>query len=75
MIEQFDGKSKISDKFGNKANSLIAMRRAGFNVPNGFVLDSDSFDDFLRSNGRILKRYASRNRATTRLEEALRGAQ
>ena len=51
MIEQFDGKSKISDKFGNKANSLIAMRRAGFNVPNGFVLDSDSFDDFLRGNG------------------------
>ena len=51
MIEVFDGKRLMSSKFGNKAKSLILMRKAGFNVPNGFVLDSDSFDDFLRDSG------------------------
>jgi len=50
MIERFDGKRLKSTKFGNKANSLIVMRKAGFDVPDGFVLDSDSFDDFLCHN-------------------------
>ena len=49
MIWRFDD-GKISEKNGNKANSLIAMRKAGFNVPDGFVLDSDSFEIFLKEN-------------------------
>jgi len=50
MIISFDDSKSISDKYGNKANSLIEMRKAGFNVPNGFVLDSDSFDGFIAEN-------------------------
>lgn len=50
MIEQFDKIKQVSGKNGNKANSLITMRKAGFNVPNGFVINSDSFDDFLEFN-------------------------
>ena len=49
MIWRFED-GKISSKNGNKANSLIAMRKAGFNVPDGFVLDSDSFEIFLKGN-------------------------
>ena len=26
------------------------MRQAGFNVPNGFVIDSDTFDEFIAKN-------------------------
>ena len=50
MIEQFDKIKQVSGKNGNKANSLIMMRKAGFNVPDGFVINSDSFDDFLDFN-------------------------
>ena len=49
MIWRFDD-GKISSKNGNKANSLIAMRKARFSVPDGFVLDSDSFGIFLEEN-------------------------
>lgn len=49
MISRFDD-GKISKKNGNKANSLIEMRQAGFNVPNGFVIDSDTFDEFIAKN-------------------------
>ncbi len=52
MIKKFKD-AEISDKNGNKANSLIAMRAAGFNVPDGFVLDSDCFDKFLKDNSLI----------------------
>ena len=49
MIYKFSD-AEISDKNGNKANSLIEMQRAGFNVPDGLVLNSDCFDEFLQSN-------------------------
>lgn len=42
--------AEVSDKNGNKANSLIKMQRAGFNVPDGLVLNSDCFDAFLQTN-------------------------
>ena len=49
MIYRFS-EAEVSDKNGNKANSLIEMQRAGFNVPDGLVLDSDCFDTFLETN-------------------------
>ena len=52
MIYRFS-EAEVSDKNGNKANSLIEMQRAGFNVPDGLVLNSDCFDDFLQSNSLI----------------------
>ena len=41
-----------SEKVGNKVKSLMEMRRSGFNVPNGFVLDSDTFDEIVSYNKR-----------------------
>ncbi len=49
MILKFDD-GEVSSKNGNKANSLIAMRKAGFPVPDGFVLDSSSFVAFIKGN-------------------------
>ncbi len=48
MIIKFD--SKNYEKVGNKAKSLIEMKAAGFNVPNGFVLDSDTYIEELIFN-------------------------
>lgn len=42
---------KDTKKVGNKAASLIEMKNAGFNVPDGFVADSDFFTEVLASNG------------------------
>lgn len=49
MIYRFKD-TQVSDKNGNKANSLVEMQRVGFNVPDGFVLNSDCFDVFLEAN-------------------------
>ena len=49
MIYRFKD-AQVSDKNGNKANSLVEMQRVGFNVPDGFVLNSDCFDVFLEAN-------------------------
>ena len=33
------------EKVGNKAKFLMEMKHAGFNVPNGFAIDSDTYDN------------------------------
>jgi len=35
---------RIPTNIGNKAKSLMVMKAAGFEVPNGFILDSDTFN-------------------------------
>ena len=60
MIYSFK-EAEISDKNGNKANSLVAMKAAGFNVPDGFILNSDCFDDFLIEN--LLEKQVSEDLA------------
>lgn len=37
-------------KIGNKAKFLIEMKSKGFNVPNGIVLDSDTYTDIINAN-------------------------
>ena len=48
MIIKFNSKSY--DKVGNKAKSLIEMKSVGFNVPDGFVLDSDTYIEEIKYN-------------------------
>lgn len=48
MIVKFDSKNK--DKVGNKAKSLMEMKTNGFNVPNGFTLDSDTYREEIKYN-------------------------
>ena len=48
MIVKFD--EKKFDKVGNKAKSLMEMKQAKFNVPDGFVLDSDTYIEEIKAN-------------------------
>ncbi|MBQ4068593.1 MAG: phosphoenolpyruvate synthase [Lachnospiraceae bacterium] len=39
------------DKLGNKGKFLCIMKQNGFNVPDGIILDSDSYKEFVEENG------------------------
>ena len=49
MLINLDDK-RIPEKIGNKAKYLMVMLSIGFNVPNGFVLDSDTYDEIISFN-------------------------
>ncbi|MBR2523479.1 MAG: phosphoenolpyruvate synthase [Clostridiales bacterium] len=51
MITIIEKGSSISDKLGNKGKFLVDMKNNGFNVPGGFILDSDTYDQFITHNG------------------------
>lgn len=39
------------ERVGNKAEALIEMKKEGFNVPDGFVIDADTYMELIRHNG------------------------
>ena len=49
MILIFEDINDFS-KVGNKAKFLSLMKKDGFNIPNGFVIDSDSYDEIINLN-------------------------
>lgn len=51
MLINIDDKT-IPEKIGNKAKFLMAMKNEGFNVPNGFILDSDAYVETIRFNNK-----------------------
>ena len=61
MIINLDGK-ETNNKLGNKGKFLQDMKLNGFNVPSGFVLDSDIYDKFIFSNNLQESVRASLNR-------------
>ena len=48
MLVKFSDDNNL--KVGNKAKFLMEMKKAKFNVPNGFVLDSDTYLDEIKNN-------------------------
>ena len=48
MLVQFN--DKLQKKVGNKAYSLMELKQNGFNVPDGFVLDSDTYLEEVKCN-------------------------
>ena len=50
MVVKFSGKNINKEKLGNKASFLIEMTHNGFQVPNGIVLDSDTYDEIIKNN-------------------------
>ncbi len=48
MIIRFEDKD--NKKTGNKARFLMEMKKAGFNVPDGFALDSDTYIEEVKFN-------------------------
>ena len=49
MIVRFS-EVKNNDKIGNKAKSLVEMKKAGFNVPDGFIIDTDTYLEEIKYN-------------------------
>ncbi len=48
MIKKFSYEDTTG--VGNKAKFLMEMKKAGFNVPDGFVLDSDTYKEGIKYN-------------------------
>ena len=51
MIVKAESNREYFDKLGNKGKFLLIMKNEGFNVPKAYVLDSDTYDDTVRSGG------------------------
>ena len=45
MLVRLDSAVQENGKLGNKGKFLLLMKQNGFNVPDGFVLDSDTYDE------------------------------
>ena len=51
MIIRLAGNDITLEKLGNKGKNLLLMKQNGFNVPDGFVLDSDTYDETMKDSG------------------------
>lgn len=51
MLRRFDAVESAAGT-GNKASLLSELKRNGFNVPDGFVLDSETYSAIVRLNGK-----------------------
>ena len=50
MIVKLELDEKREDKLGNKGKFLLQMKKNGFNVPGGFILDTDIYDEVIAAN-------------------------
>ena len=48
MLVRLGSREQENGKLGNKGKFLLLMKQNGFNVPDGFVLDSDTYDETVR---------------------------
>jgi len=48
MLVRLDSKNQENGKLGNKGKFLLLMKQEGLNVPGGFVLDSDTYDETVK---------------------------
>ncbi|MCR5738198.1 MAG: phosphoenolpyruvate synthase [Lachnospiraceae bacterium] len=55
MIVKLEKETIQEEKLGNKGMFLLQMKKQGFNVPGGFILDSDVYDEVIESNGIVEK--------------------
>ena len=50
MLLKFFDELKTNDNAGGKGKSLAKLSKSKFNVPNGFIILSDAFDEFIKEN-------------------------
>ena len=50
VIVKLEKEELREEKLGNKGNFLLQMKKQGFDVPGGFILDSDTYDEVITSN-------------------------
>ncbi len=49
-IKLFKEIDESYENIGGKGKSLVKMYKSGFNVPNGFIVSSSTFEEFLCEN-------------------------
>ena len=49
MVVSFK-EAKELNKVGNKAKYLVLMKKAKFNVPDGIIVDSDTYKEIIKDN-------------------------
>ena len=54
MIVKLALDEKREEKLGNKGKFLLQMKKEGFNVPGGFILDTDVYDEVMAANSIVL---------------------
>ena len=50
VIVKLEKEELREEKLGNKGKFLLQMKKQGFDVPGGFILDSDTYDEVITSN-------------------------
>lgn len=50
MIVKLALDEQREEKLGNKGKFLLQMKKKGFNVPGGFILDTDIYDEVIAAN-------------------------
>ncbi len=50
MIVKLASTEQREEKLGNKGKFLLQMKKQGFNVPGGFILDTDIYDEVAAAN-------------------------
>lgn len=55
MLHNFKDENSF-EKYGNKGKFLTILKQEGFLVPDGFVLDSDTYDEFIATGREVIFR-------------------
>ena len=73
MLIRLDSKEQENGKLGNKGKFLLLMKQSGFNVPNGFVLDSDTYDETVKGFAEDIISKALENLNKDNIKETANG--
>ena len=73
MLVRLSSREQENGKLGNKGKFLLLMKQNGFNVPDGFVLDSDTYDETVRGKAEEIIFQALENLNKDNIKETSNG--
>lgn len=73
MLVRLSSREQENGKLGNKGKFLLLMKQNGFNVPDGFVLDSDTYDETVRGKAGEIISQALENLNKDNIKETSNG--
>ena len=73
MLVRLSSREQENGKLGNKGKFLLLMKQNGFNVPDGFVLDSDTYDETVRGKAEEIIAQALENLNKDNIKETSNG--
>ena len=73
MLVRLGSREQENGKLGNKGKFLLLMKQNGFNVPDGFVLDSDTYDETVRGKAEEIISQALENLNKDNIKETSNG--